>query len=34
VFDFELSTDEMREMSALTRLNSRLITNSLVPVWD
>ena len=34
VFDFELSTDEMQTMSRLTRPNSRLITNSLVPVWD
>ena len=34
VFDFELSMDEMQEMSRLTRPNSRLITNSLVPVWD
>lgn len=34
VFDFELSGDEMQTMSRLTRPNSRLITNSLVPVWD
>lgn len=34
VFDFQLSDDEMQRMSRLTRPNSRLITNSLVPVWD
>jgi diketogulonate reductase-like aldo/keto reductase len=34
VFDFQLSDEEMREMSSLTRPNSRIIDEPWAPAWD
>ena len=34
IFDFELSADEMSEITALTSRNKRLLDVSLGPVWD